>query len=71
MSRLVCKYLDDLLDIASSHEAETAFDPVIFILEFLRFIVNSKKNKDETKLSFIEIKLNIIKMKARLSSDKH
>ena len=64
MNRLVYRYLDDLLDVAFSHEVETAFDSVIFVLESLEFVVNFKKNEDETKLSFIEIELDTIKMKA-------
>ena len=63
INKLVYKYLDDLLDITFSHEAEITFNPIIFILESLEFIINFKKNKNETKLLFIEIELNIIKMK--------
>ena len=63
INRLIYRYLDNLFNITFSHEAKIAFDSIIFVLEFLKFIINSKKNKDETKLSFIEIELNIIKMK--------
>ena len=64
MNKLIYKYLNNLLDVAFSYEAKTTSDPIIFILESLKFIINFKKNKDEIKLSFIEIELNIIKMKA-------
>lgn len=74
MNRLICKYFDNLFDVISSHETETAsikIDPIISVLKSLRFIVNYKKNEDETKLSFTKIELNTVKMKTRLSSDKY
>lgn len=66
IKRLICKYLDNLFDIILSHEIKMTFiqiDPIISVLESLEFVINAKKNKDETKLLFIEIELNIIKMK--------
>ena len=63
IDRLVYRYLDNLLDIISPHEVKTTFNSIIFILESLEFIINFKKNEDKTKLSFIEIELDIIKMK--------
>ena len=63
ISRLVYKYLNYLLDIIFSYKIDITFNLIIFILEFLEFIINFKKNKYKTKLLFIEIELNIIKMK--------
>ena len=63
MNKLVYKYLDDLFDITFSHEVETISNSIIFILEFLEFIINFKKNENKIKLLFIKIELNIIKIK--------
>ena len=67
----VLHYLDDFLLILAARinpdEANKLFDAKCEILDFK---VNHKKNKTSTTNDFLNIELNIIRMKVKLSSNK-
>src|SRR5436305_2099537 len=69
----LCHYINDFLLILSleSLMIHTAANDFSEVCDTMSFMIEKKKNKKETLVDFLNLEINIMIMKTRLSSDKH